>query len=269
MKFGDLVEPGKQQLQVWLDLSTFCNAACPQCHRTDPNGLDKVGWLPLVKWSLEDFKRQFPPGSINEVSFFEICGTWGDPMMSKDIGKITKYIIDNSNAVVHINTNGGIRTPEFYEDLGNYCGERLVIYFCVDGINNEMHQKYRRGIDLDLVLENMEALSSTKAIARGFTVIFKHNQDYIKDIENLCKMYGAQTVHIIKSDRFIRQNTFEFINEEGNKEVLEEVTKDINHLIKNPWIDTAAKNIINRPNLPKEYQKKLDDQKDKVNTYVR
>jgi len=27
------------QISMWLDLSTYCNAACPQCHRTDANGL--------------------------------------------------------------------------------------------------------------------------------------------------------------------------------------------------------------------------------------
>ena len=111
MKFADLVSKDSKKFKIWLDLSTFCNAACPQCHRTSTNGLGKVDWLPLIKWSLDDFKRQFPEGSMSSLKRFEICGTWGDPMMSKDIGKITKYIIDNSEASVHINTNGGMRTP--------------------------------------------------------------------------------------------------------------------------------------------------------------
>ena len=87
-RYKDLVNSKK--LKVSLDLSTYCNAACPQCHRTSTDGLGKVDWLPLIKWSLEDFKRQFPEDSMNSLKRFEICGTWGDPMMSKDIGKLAE-----------------------------------------------------------------------------------------------------------------------------------------------------------------------------------
>lgn len=243
-RYKDLINSKK--LKIWLDLSTYCNAACPQCHRTNTNGLGKIEWLPLIKWSLEDFKRQFPADSMSALKRFEICGTWGDPMMSKDIGKIVKYIIDNSEANVHINTNGGMRTPEFYEDLGNYCGKRLLIYFDVDGITNEMHQKYRRGVDLQTVLDNMEALSNTDAITRAFVILFKHNQDYVYDIKDMCKMYGAESVYIIKSDRFLVNNKFHFVNEDGETETLEEIDKDLNHMIENPWVDNASKNLMDR-----------------------
>ena len=32
----------KKRLGMWLDLSTYCNAKCPQCHRTNADGLEKV-----------------------------------------------------------------------------------------------------------------------------------------------------------------------------------------------------------------------------------
>ena len=46
-----------KKLKAWIDLSTYCNAACPQCHRTDPRTSNKVDWLPLIQWSLEEFKN--------------------------------------------------------------------------------------------------------------------------------------------------------------------------------------------------------------------
>ena len=266
MQFKDLVKG----CRVWLDLSTYCNASCPQCHRTESNGLGKVEWLPLVKWSLEDFVRQFPPESIDEVSMFEICGTWGDPIMSKDIGKITKYVMDNSEAEVHINTNGGMRTPAWWEDLGNYCGKRLTVYFDVDGTTNEMHQKYRRGVDLQTVLDNMEALSITKARAKAFTILFKHNQDYVHDIKDMCTMYGAEYVHVIKSDRFWSSNKFKFINEDGEEDLLEAITdKSLDKIIENPWINQAYDNAKNRHNLDKLTDNKLTEQQDDKTTYER
>ena len=50
-----------KKLDVFLEISTFCNAGCPQCHRTNPDGLDKADWLPLVNWSIEQFKKVYPP----------------------------------------------------------------------------------------------------------------------------------------------------------------------------------------------------------------
>ena len=47
-------------IKLFMDVSTYCNAACPQCHRTNPKTLEKVDWLPLVQWTLEDFKKAFP-----------------------------------------------------------------------------------------------------------------------------------------------------------------------------------------------------------------
>tara|TARA_B100000085_G_C18421615_1_gene462937 strand:+ start:52 stop:285 length:234 start_codon:yes stop_codon:yes gene_type:complete len=58
-------------------------------------------------------------------------------------------------------------------------------------------------------------------------------------------MYGANEVYIIKSDRFLVNNKFEFINENGEKEILEEITKDVSHIIDNNWIDRAEKNMLN------------------------
>lgn len=246
MKFADLVSKDSKKFNIWLDLSTFCNASCPQCHRTDANGLGKVDWLPLIKWSLKDFIRQFPPGSIDSVSRFEMCGTWGDPVMSKDIGEICKYIHDNSKAVIHINTNGGLRTPKWWEDLGNYCGERLTVYFDIDGTTNEMHQKYRRGVDLQTVLDNMEALSNTKAIPKAFVILFRHNEEHIYDIKKLVRMYGARHIHVIKSDRFLQHSKWTFIDENGNEDYLEEVEGNVDHIIENAWINTAAKNMAEK-----------------------
>ena len=243
MKYSDLTSL-ETKLTVWLDLSTYCNASCPQCHRTNPNGLDKVDWLPLIKWSLQDFQKRFPIGTLNCITHFEICGTWGDPAMSKDLVKICKYIIENSSAKIYINTNGGVRTTKWWHDLGSYCGKRLTVYFDVDGINNEMHQKYRRGVDLQTVLDNMESLSSTDAVAKGFIILFKHNQDHWEDIKRMCEMYGAEHFYIIKSDRFLSNNIFKFVNENGEDELLEEIDKDLDSVLKNTWINTASNNMM-------------------------
>ena len=42
---------------VDVNITNLCNARCPQCQRTDRNGLGIVSTLPLTTWSLNDFKK--------------------------------------------------------------------------------------------------------------------------------------------------------------------------------------------------------------------
>ena len=206
-----------------LAITNLCNARCPQCQRTNVNGLGTVDALPSLTWTLEDFKRRFPVRSLNYINQYSFCGTWGDPLMAKDIEGMVKYIIDNSNSSVIITTNGSIRNDEFYWDLGAYCGKRLSMVIDVDGITEEMHQKYRRGTSLKKSLDALQTLSQTKAFPLSQSIIFKHNQDYKDEIEQLASANGSINHSHYNSDRF-DSDKFWFVNEDNNKEYLEKAT---------------------------------------------
>ena len=212
--------------KAWIDLSTYCNAACPQCHRTSTNGLGKVDWLDLIQWDLDTFKQAFPASSMTRIEDFQICGTWGDPCMNKDIMEICKYIIDNSKSDICISTNGSMRDEEWWWDLAVYCRDRLSVVFTVDGIDQQMHERYRRKTDLSKILDHMEVVSQAGAYAKAFTVVFKHNEDYIGQIGKLVKSRGAHKHIHYASDRFKNGKPFYFYNEQGKEEILEESVVD-------------------------------------------
>ena len=202
-------------------LTNLCNARCPQCDRTDIDDINKAhDEVPLTQWSFEDFKSKFPKETLNDVEEYSFCGTWGDPMMCKDIGKIVQYVIDNSKSKIQITTNGSIRDEDFYWNIGIRCGERLSIVFDIDGIDEDMHQKYRRGASLKRCLANMSMLSMTKSIALSQTILFKHNQNYIEQIKKLVKKNGSSNHVFYRSDRFDKSK-FYFTNEKGKSEYLE------------------------------------------------
>lgn len=205
-------------------VTNLCNARCPQCQRTDVNGLGTVKTLPLTTWSFDDFKRRFPISTLNHSKEYSFCGTWGDPLMAKDIDKMCHYIIDNSNANIIITTNGSIRKEDFYWNLGVYCGRRLSMVIDVDGINEEMHQKYRRGTSLKKSLAALRSLSQTKAIPLSQSIIFKHNEDYKDEIEQLALSNGSHYHQHYNSDRFDNLKKFWFLNEQGEKEFLEKTS---------------------------------------------
>ena len=54
-------------------------------------------------------------------------------------------------------------------------------------------------------------------------------------------MYGDLKFILLNQIDFLVNNRFEFINEKGEKDVLEEQIKNRNHIIENLWIDNDQK----------------------------
>ncbi len=216
-------------LDIWLDISTFCNAACPACHRTErlKPGLGKVNWLPLIQWSIDEFKSVYNKEMIERTRRWEFCGTFGDPAMNKDLVKMTKYILDNNNnSEVIIFSNGSIRSKEWWYDLGKL-GKSVSVWFALEGITQEMHAKYRRKTSLKKLLENMQAFTNGGGATKSFTVIHRHNQDYLHKIENLALEHGAEGFAWVKSTRYDEgEDSFSFYDEYGNMEKLYKPTKE-------------------------------------------
>lgn len=214
-----------KKLVAWIDLTTYCNAGCPQCHRTDPNGLGKVAWLPLIRWNLEQFKNAYPPKTMEMIERFEICGTWGDPIMTKDIFEICKYIVDCSDAYIQLNTNGGFRDDDFWWEFGLMGKDRMQVIFDVEGINQEMHSHYRQKVDLEKLKLNIQSFTAAGGNAFAHVIVFKHNEDYIEDILDMCYNELGMSDHLVQpSNRFNMAGHEDFIDEDGNKKRLEETT---------------------------------------------
>jgi MoaA/NifB/PqqE/SkfB family radical SAM enzyme len=234
----------EDKLVIFVDISTYCNAGCPQCHRTNvtDGGLRKVDWLPLVRWTLDEFKEAYTPELVRKVAGWEICGTWGDPLMNKDMYEIAKYIIEtNPYTYLTIDTNGSIRPLSWWKKLGelsqltrpsptgqtlwNYNHGRIRVDFAIEGINQEMHAKYRRFTDLKKVLANMKMYTDNGGNAKVFCVVHDHNKDYLQEISDMCKAHGAETVDFTANNRFYNNSAeFTFINENYEEESLHKAT---------------------------------------------
>tara|TARA_Y100000289_G_C3911729_1_gene145055 strand:+ start:128 stop:970 length:843 start_codon:yes stop_codon:yes gene_type:complete len=219
-KFIDLLEEGK--LRMWLDISTYCNAGCPACHRTDriSGGLHHEKWLPMVQWSFEQFKKAYSIEFLQQIKSWEICGTFGDPAMNKDLYEICEYICTNSETKVNIDTNGSIRSADWWKKLGKLPG--LQVDFAVEGINQEMQNYYRRKTNLYKILANMKAFSDGGGKANVLCIIHKHNQNHLFEIEALCREYGATKFDWYESNRFYDGPRIHFINEDGEQDYLEQ-----------------------------------------------
>jgi len=218
----------KFPLDIMIDVTTRCNAGCPQCHRTDPMGLNKASWLPDIVWSLEQFKQAFPEKIAKHIYNFDFCGTWGDCLTNNAILPIVKYIrkvAPESN--INIATNGSLRNEEFWWDLGVAGGKNLFVVFCVEGITQEMHQNYRRFTFLDKILNNMDILSNTPATIRTQCLIYKHNEDYLDEIEQLCIKHGSKRHHVVATDRWDDTREFKFTTPKGEQGILQKTKRNV------------------------------------------
>jgi len=211
------------ELRLFIDITTKCNVGCPMCHRTNPDGCGTADWLPDIDWSIEQFKQAYPENVCKATREFNICGTWGDPIINKDILKIVRYIRDvNKDARILINTNGSLRNDDFWWEIGTIGGKKLEVIFAVEGINQEMHEKYRQKSFLKKVLNNMDILSNTPAKIVTQTIAFKHNENYLKDIETLCRKHGSTHHYIVETNRFSKGPVYEFVNAKGQPDKLEQ-----------------------------------------------
>lgn len=217
-------------LKVDMELSTFCNAGCPQCSRTDDqnNSCRPKSWLTLDQISLETFKKWFPEEHLEHIHNFHFSGTYGDPGMCKDLYEIVEYITTYPNkkhpCSVSINTNGSMRDTEFWWKLSHL--PRIKVIFDVDGIDQKMHSLYRQGTNLKKVLENLEAFADGPSRTEVFTVLFKHNENYLEDIQKMCYKLGADACYHVESNRFKSGPRHSFMGMNGEKQVLEQITRE-------------------------------------------
>lgn len=239
----------RELYNIVLDTTTYCNAKCPQCHRTNATEGAKLSFqgkvtknLPLIHVPLEKIKKGFPPNILKKCADIQLCPTWGDHMMHKHASEIIEYFLSSDkNVTVSVNTNGSMRDELYWWKMcaqavkhkSRYGVRRLRITFDVDGINQEMHSLYRRNTNLKKVLNHMKVASEFKdhVIVQTQTVLFKHNQDYLKEIEELCKSYGSIRHSSVISDRFYsnqseNDDVYHFYDENNKKLALYRVTDD-------------------------------------------
>lgn len=182
---------------IKFEPTSMCNAACVQCERVNRETGEVWEWLEGVSWTIDEFKKAFP---LDQIEKWEMSGTVGDPIMCKDIFEIVQHIIENSDAIVRISTNGSMRTPDWWWDFGVMGGDRLNVTFAIDGVTQEEHEKNRVGTKLSKVVENMEAFSMTKAHTSAFIVQFKHTD--FETVKQFCLDHGATDVSFSPAHRF-------------------------------------------------------------------
>jgi MoaA/NifB/PqqE/SkfB family radical SAM enzyme len=108
--------------------------------------------------------------------------------------EICKYINEVSrNTAVRVNTNGGMRKPEWWAELGKLFSKYprsmynyWSVTFSIDGLEDTNHL-YRRNVKWNAVIANAQAFIDAGGTAIWDYLIFKHNEHQILEAQELSK----------------------------------------------------------------------------------
>jgi MoaA/NifB/PqqE/SkfB family radical SAM enzyme len=154
--------------------------------------------LQQTELTLEDIKNFIPMDIVKNLLKINFCGNLGDPGMAPDLLPILEHFQYNNetNIAQQVRTNGGMRTPEFWGEVGKFFSaiqksnkNHGSVVFSVDGLEDTNHI-YRRGVRWDKVIANMEAYSNTGAFGIWEFLLFKHNEHQVDEARKLAEKLG-------------------------------------------------------------------------------
>jgi MoaA/NifB/PqqE/SkfB family radical SAM enzyme len=173
-------------------ISSFCQAKCPACNRTDVATGETVSWLKPEHFSIDAYKRMmgvdyWKHKKINKIKF---CGENGDPMMHPHIQDFIDHSFLVGTSSLTIATNGGLRNPAWYTAMGERYGKKLEIIFGIDGATGDVNNMYRIGVDSERAYKNMFAFHEAGGFATWQFILFSFNYHQLPELYETCLKYG-------------------------------------------------------------------------------
>ena len=183
--------------RLHLEVSTLCNARCPQCPRNF-RGFPFNDGYPECNLTLEQVHKIFKPTFIKQLVWFHINGNYGDMVMNPETTDIVRYFkTHNPKLLITICTNGSARQPDFWQELAELDCE---IQFALDGLE-DTHDMYRQNTNWHTVIRNAKTFMSAGGRAIWKFIEFKHNQHQIAECEALSKELGFAKFMIVDDGR--------------------------------------------------------------------
>lgn len=193
-------------VQMHIELTSKCNAACPGCPRNVYGGYS-LPWLDKDEWTYDEFVEYFPPELISRQRFILFCGNYGDPGVCKDLVEIVAYIKEhNWDNTLRIHTNGGMRTPTFWRELASVMNPKQDwVIFSIDGLEDTNHI-YRRNVDWDRLMANANAFIGAGGRATWEYLIFGHNEHQIEEARAMATDMNFDDFYTKKAFGFIEEH---------------------------------------------------------------
>jgi len=182
-----------------LELTTRCQASCPQCARMDPAS----GYQQDHDLSLQQVQKLFSIEFVQQLDKMFACGNFGDPAAAQDCLAIFRWFREvNPNIVLGMHTNGAIRDTKFWIHMGELLsGELDYCVFSIDGMASS-NDIYRRGVMWHRVIINAESFIKHGGRAHWDMLVFEHNQHHVDHCREHARKMGFVRFRTKVSSRF-------------------------------------------------------------------
>ena len=182
-----------------LELTTRCQAACPQCARMDPTS----GYDQDYELTLERVKQLIPEDLIKQLDKMFACGNFGDPAAAKECLDIFKWFRQvNPKIVLGLNTNGGLRETIFWTEMGLLLSNELdYCVFSIDGMAGT-NDIYRKNVMWHRIMLNAQSFIKAGGRAHWDMLVFKHNQHHVDNCREHAQKMGFVRFRTKVSSRF-------------------------------------------------------------------
>jgi radical SAM protein with 4Fe4S-binding SPASM domain len=193
---------------VSIEPTTSCNLRCPQCPSglrefTRETGMLKPALFEKVICQLEK--------QLHSLTFY----FQGEPYLNPHFLEMVK-VASAKNIYTITSTNAHYLTEENCRKTVESKLDKLII--SLDGLNQEVYEKYRVGGTIDKVFEGTKEILKQKKLLNSNTphviwqfVVFKQNESQIKTIKKLGKEFGVDEVKIKTAQIYDFENGHDLI----------------------------------------------------------
>ena len=169
-----------------VEVSSRCNASCPQCPRNFYGYPYNSGYLEH-DMTLAEAQKIFPPAFLQQLKRIDINGNFGDIVMSPHALEVAAYFKQWApTANINVSTNGGARDRAFWTRLAEL---DIEVFFCLDGLE-DTHHLYRQNTVFSTIIKNARTFIDAGGRAGWKMIMFEHNQHQVDACRELSKELG-------------------------------------------------------------------------------
>ena len=186
--------------EVHLEISSRCNASCPECPRNLRGGdVEDHGDYVVHDMSLSEAQQIFSREFLKQLRLITINGNYGDFIACRDGLKIVQYFAEaNPNIKIEISTNASGQ-PKIWSVLGAM-PQISNIMFRLDGLR-DTHHLYRQYTDFDFIIRNAQQFIAAGGHATWAMIKFDFNLHQIAEAEQMSKELGFKRFELVDGGR--------------------------------------------------------------------
>ena len=182
-------------LHLDIEVTSYCNLACPMCPRTHR--------VQLGKWEnrmmkLETFKKIIDEGVKKGLKAINL-NNFGESFFNKNLVKMIEYAKSKGVLDVMCHTNGTVMDEKFAEQIINSGLDRII--FSLDSITKEIYEKIRINAKFEDTVEKVKFLQNKRKTSciqtshRVSMVRMKENDHEAKNFENFLGSYADEITY--------------------------------------------------------------------------